>query len=126
MAEPFERYPVAAYNREMTESLAMANNLVNRGTQMAQFARITLNMARGNAEMLADSPDIRRRFAAAQTLFKAEQDVQYAERMRRSFRAHYIKLLLKQRAIARRRLLFMHASGRAPWRGARPPGRRRR
>ena len=110
----------------MTESLAMANNLVNRGHQLAHFARETMNQARENLEELADSPDFRRRFELTQMLFKAEQDVQYAERMRRSFRAHYLKLLYKQRAIARRRLLFMHTSGRAPWRGARPPGRRRR
>lgn len=121
MPEAFERYPVGAYN-ELVEDLNRANRLVNRGHQLAHNARENMNMLRETIEQLPDDGTLNH--AKTYTAFRlmlldAEKDVQATEKQRRQFRAHYLKLLRKQRAIARRRLLFMHRSRKAPWRGAR-------
>lgn len=76
-------------------------------------------MLRNELAQLANSPDMRHRFAVTRMLSEAERDVNRLERLRTFFRMRYLRLLRKQRAIARRRLLFMHRSGRAPWRMAR-------
>lgn len=118
--EPFHRYPVAAYNN-LTRELNIANNMVNRGHQLTHDARINMHQIRAELEAAANSPDFRHRFALTRMLNEAERDVNRLERLRLYFRRNYLRLLRKQRAIARRRLLFMHRSGRAPWRGAGPP-----